>query len=188
MHEIAVIYTSRYGTAKAYAEYIASELKADLHACKDLPAAKLSGYSTIIYGGGLYAGGISGIDYIKRNWSRVKEKRLIVFSVGFTPATRTDVLKKVIDSCFTESQQRVMSFYHFPGQVDYGKLTLLHQFALAARKQLLRGKKADKLTKESLAFLKGYGKPPQPLPFEAARSLIGSLTQTGAYSVAESLE
>ena len=57
-----VLYTSKYGAAEAYARWIAEAL-----GCRAVPLDKFSkkelqGYDTVIYGGGVQAGGIRGLE------------------------------------------------------------------------------------------------------------------------------
>lgn len=78
MNNIAVVYQSHYGTTKKYAEWIAQALDADLLNRKKVSVSELSQYGMIIYGGGLYAGGLLGIDLV----SKSKFKHLVVFTVG----------------------------------------------------------------------------------------------------------
>ena len=57
-----VLYTSKYGAAETYAQWIAEAL-----GCRAVPLDKFSkkelqGYDTVIYGGGVQAGGIRGLE------------------------------------------------------------------------------------------------------------------------------
>lgn len=61
MGNIAVIYKSVYGSTKQYATWIAEALGADLLEAGQAKLETLRKYDTILYGGGLYAGGIAGI-------------------------------------------------------------------------------------------------------------------------------
>ncbi|MBQ1470822.1 MAG: hypothetical protein IIZ34_00475 [Eubacterium sp.] len=85
MSKTAVIYYSKYGTTRRYAEWIASELEAELFDARKFKKKDLSRFDTIVYGGGIYAGGIKGIELITKNWYKgLSEKRVIVFAVGIT--------------------------------------------------------------------------------------------------------
>ena len=67
MKNIAVIYKSYYGTTKRYAEWIADELNVSLFEASDIKPAQLLDYDVVIYGGGLYAGGIIGSKLVEKN-------------------------------------------------------------------------------------------------------------------------
>ena len=87
MKKAVVVYQSSYGTSKSYAEQIASELGADLAERGKARISGLLGYDTIIFGGGIYAGRIAGCELLGRNAKKLSDKHLVVFSVGFTPAS-----------------------------------------------------------------------------------------------------
>lgn len=85
MSEIAVIYYSKYGVTKKYAALIAGELGADLFEVKSIKFKDLKAYDTIVFGGGIYSGGIRGIELITKNWYKgLCEKKVICFAVGIT--------------------------------------------------------------------------------------------------------
>jgi len=64
MKKIAVIFSSRHGSAQKYAAWISEELRADLFDKENVTPSQISDYDTVVYGGGLYAGSISGIEFI----------------------------------------------------------------------------------------------------------------------------
>ena len=68
MNKTVVIYRSVYGYTKTYAEMIAEELTCDLRESSEISPDDLLSYDTIIYGGGLYAIGINGINLLKKNY------------------------------------------------------------------------------------------------------------------------
>lgn len=97
MKRIAVVYQSKYGATRKYAEWIAKELSCDLFEGKDIKASDLEPYDTIIFGGGLYAGGVSGIKLLTKNFSKFSQKNLVLFTCGLAdPAdsVNTENIKK----------------------------------------------------------------------------------------------
>lgn len=80
-----VVYTSRGGATKAYAQAIAQACGFDLKDARSCPISKLQGYKTIIYGGGLYHDKIDGIGYLMNNISFFPDATVIVFAVGISP-------------------------------------------------------------------------------------------------------
>ena len=65
MVNIAVVYKSRYGTTKQYAEWIAKALDAILLEASVVKPSQLASFDIVVYGGGLYAG---RIDYKACKW------------------------------------------------------------------------------------------------------------------------
>ena len=95
MSKIAVIYKSEYGSTKKYAEWIAEELDGDLIENVKIRADDLENYDIIVYGGGLYAGGINGISLINKEFDKLKDKSLIVFTVGLIKTNNTEILSQL---------------------------------------------------------------------------------------------
>ena len=75
-----VLYKAACGFTKKYAEWIAEKLQCD---CVEISTYDFNkDYKTIIFGGGLYAGKINGIKTLIKNYDKIKDKELIVFTVG----------------------------------------------------------------------------------------------------------
>ncbi len=70
-----VIYKTKYGATKKYAEWIAEELGCDMVDAKDIKIDDILKYDTIIYGGGLYAEIINGVHMLTKNMDKLKEKK-----------------------------------------------------------------------------------------------------------------
>ena len=79
----AVVYMSKYGASEKYGKIIAKKLSAHLYDLNNITVNEtLRPYSSIIWGGGIYAGKINGLDVLKKNIHALSDKRIIVFSVG----------------------------------------------------------------------------------------------------------
>ena len=87
----AVLYRSKYGSTGQYAKWIAEETGADLFRIPHVSVRDLARYDTIIVGGGLYAGGMLGASFLKRNFAAIADKRIIVFSVGASFANEKNI-------------------------------------------------------------------------------------------------
>ena len=66
-----VIYRSKYGSTKKYAEWIAEELGCNILEFKEAKIENLMKYDTIIYGGGLYAEVINGVYLLTKNFDKL---------------------------------------------------------------------------------------------------------------------
>ena len=76
MSDIAIIYSSHYGFTEAYAHWLAEDLSADLLEAGKVRREDLEKYGTIIYGGGLYAGGVNGTSLLVKNAELLLGKKL----------------------------------------------------------------------------------------------------------------
>nr|WP_122011683.1 flavodoxin domain-containing protein [Maliibacterium massiliense] len=79
---ICVVYQSKYGATQRYAQYLAGALGADMLSCRDASASTLAPYDTLLYGGGIYAGGIAGLKRFKKTLRALASPRLVLFACG----------------------------------------------------------------------------------------------------------
>lgn len=158
MSKLVVIYKSKYGSTKKYAEWIADELKGDLLEHSKIKAGDLINYDTIIYGGGLYAGGIGGISLITKNFEYLKEKNLIIFTVGLAPTGNKEIFTPIIEKNCTEEMRQQIQFFNLRGWINYKKLSLIHKLMMGMLKKTLAKKKSEELSNDDKQFLETYGK------------------------------
>lgn len=112
-----VVYKSKSGYTKTYAEWIAKELGADLKENNKLKIEEVSAYDTIIYGGGMYAGGINGLKFIKYNYEQLKEKNIAVWATGANPG-RPEELQAVWEKHFSPEQLEHIKTFYLRGGFD----------------------------------------------------------------------
>lgn len=153
MAEIAVIYKSKYGHARDYAKWIADALGADLF--EGAKPDKLARYNTLVFGGGLYAGGIGGARLLRDNFERLKDRNLIVFTVGLSGTSDPTLFQPSIDLAFTPEMQRHIRFFHLRGGIDYKRLNFAHRSIMGMMRIALKGKKNR--TQEDEIMLEAYG-------------------------------
>jgi len=136
-----VIYKSKYGSTKAYAEWIAEELSCPVVDAKKVKATDLDAYDTIIYGGGLYAEMIAGISLITKNFECLKDKKIIVFSTGLTPPDCHEYYDTlVLEKNFKPHMLPAIKTYHFLGKMILSELSLPHRAAIKALKKITAAK------------------------------------------------
>lgn len=80
-----ILYQSKYGAAKRYAKWLSEEIGFEVKEVKKTTVAEVLQYDAIILGGGIYASGIAGLSFLKKNYDFLKEKRLAVFCCGASP-------------------------------------------------------------------------------------------------------
>lgn len=143
--KLAVIYRSKTGFTKNYAQWIAEELHCDLYQGEEVQVSTLQGYNTIIYGAGLYASGISGIKLITDNYEQLKSKRLLVFAVGASPV-REETTEELRKNNFKGELYDKIHFYYLRGGFDYSRLSPLYRFLMTLKKlqlKLIKDKNSD---------------------------------------------
>ncbi len=137
-----VIYKTKYGSAKTYAQWIANELSCIAVDAKTLKPQDLEEYDVIIYGGGLYAEVINGITLITKNIQNLSDKKIVIFTLGITPVDcRNYYDNYVIEKNFPKGVPENVKIYNFPGKMVLKKLSPVHLAALKGLKKLMQNKK-----------------------------------------------
>lgn len=80
-----ILYESKYGATKKYAQWLVEMTGFDLEQTGKFDSKKIAGYEKIILCGGIYASGISGSSFLRKNSELVKNKKTAVFCVGASP-------------------------------------------------------------------------------------------------------
>lgn len=139
-----VLYTSKYGAAETYARWIAEAL-----GCRAVPLDKFSkkelqGYDTVIYGGGVQAGGIRGLEQFTK-WIKgdlklrqmakrgtiseaeaaeigAFDRQYYIFAVGISLDSEENRLQ-LRDINFDKDWLRELPCFFLPGAFDPAKLT-----------------------------------------------------------------
>lgn len=85
MNKGIILYQSKYGATKKYAHWLQIETGFDWSETKSASLQQLCEYDTIILGGGVYASGIAGLSFLKKNIHNLEDKKILVFCVGASP-------------------------------------------------------------------------------------------------------
>ena len=137
-----VIYKTKYGATKTYAEWIAEELGCEAVDAKTIKVEDLLKYDTIIYGGGLYAEVINGVSLITKNIEQLEGKKIVIYSTAITPLKYREYYDKlVIEKNFTPQILEKIKVYNFMGKMIIDELSFGHKAALKTLKQIMQNKK-----------------------------------------------
>jgi len=136
-----VVYKSKYGSTRNYAQWIAQDLSCEAVDAKKVNADDLTKYDTIIYGGGLYAEVINGVSLITKNIDKFKDKKIIVYSTGITPLNYREYYDKlVIEKNFKPEMLSKIKIYNFLGKMVLDELSFAHRTALKGLKKIMSSK------------------------------------------------
>lgn len=86
-----ILYQSKYGATKKYAQWLQERTGYDLQETKSADIKQVREYDIIILGGGVYASGIAGLTFLKKNINVLLGKKIIVFCAGASPYDETAI-------------------------------------------------------------------------------------------------
>lgn len=136
-----VIYKSKYGSTRKYAEWIAEELFCQAVDVKNVKAEDLQEYDIIIYGGGLYAENIAGVTLLTKNLDVLQGKKLIVYTTGITPLDCRDYYDRMVwEKNFKGMGEKEIKVFNYLGRMIMSELSLAHKTALKTLKKIMSGK------------------------------------------------
>lgn len=125
-----VLYRSKYGSTKQYAEWIAEELGADIFPADAFSKEQFAAYDTVIFGAPIFGGIIMGSALVALNMDILQTKRLILFTVGITPPDAEKILADVKEKNFSTAMMNHAEYFHFQGALEAKTLTLHHKILL----------------------------------------------------------
>lgn len=138
-----VIYKSKTGFVKKYAEWLAEDLSAEIFEASKVNINMLTEYDAVIYGGGLYAVGINGVKFITRNLDKLIGKKVVVFASGASPFSEK-VINHVTTNNFTPDQLKHLKFFYLRGGFNYNKLSAFDKVLMTLLKWKIMSKKKKK--------------------------------------------
>ena len=165
-----VIYASKTGFVEKYANWIAEELVTEAISVSETDVEGLSDYDTVIFGGGLYAGGINGSKLVKKALQRFHDKKFVMFITGASPG-RDDEIERVWDSNFTKEEQSRMGRFYLRGGFDYEKLGMKDKVLMTLLRKKLESKK-DR-TEDEQGMLDAYDEPVDFTDKDRISELVG---------------
>jgi menaquinone-dependent protoporphyrinogen IX oxidase len=152
----AVVYQSKTGYTKKVAEWIALALSADLLPLSSISASDLLGYDLLIYGGGLYAGGINGLKCFNAVISGVDGAQIVYFATGATPK-RENVVPELIQHNFHQDEGAVPLFY-VRGGFNYTALGLMDKVLMIILKLKIKSKKEADRSPDERGMLAAFSR------------------------------
>ena len=80
-----IIYKSKYGAAKKYAEWLSEATGFPCVSVKEADMEKAASCDVVIVGGAVYASGISCTPFLRKNIGKLKGKKILVYTCAASP-------------------------------------------------------------------------------------------------------
>lgn len=85
MKQGVLIYQSKYGATKQYADWIAKATGFAMLETRQADIRQVRQSETVILCGGIYASGIAGLSFLRKNYNQLRDQRIAIFCVGASP-------------------------------------------------------------------------------------------------------
>ncbi|KAB3533450.1 hypothetical protein F8154_10635 [Alkaliphilus pronyensis] len=136
-----VIYKSKTGFTKMYAEWIGEELNCDISSYENFPLSTIAEYDCVIYGSRVHAGKVDGIKEIKELFVGCITTKLVVFATGGTPLEAKDVINKIWQRVFSEKELKTIPHFYMQSGLNYKKMSFGDRTIMKTLAKILGRKK-----------------------------------------------
>ena len=171
-----IIYGSKYGSAKKYAEELARRTGFELAPFQE--TGDINGYETIVYVGALYAGGVLGMKKALGKLKDIAAKKIIIATVGLAdPTDKENVgnIRKSVKRQLSKELFESARIFHLRGAIDYSRLSLKLKMMMALLVKKVKSLPPEKQTAETRALLETYGKQVDFIDFESLRQIEAAI-------------
>lgn len=137
-----VLYTSKRGSTREYAEWIAEDLGCECCNLKDFDKATLSEYDLIVYGSWLRGSGIVDYDKLDSYLEGAKD-RTILFVTGVSEYNPANYLQICEINFNGRENMDQMQLFFCPGRYDPAKIKGLDKMLMGVAKKVLKSGKTE---------------------------------------------
>lgn len=123
MNKILILYKSKYGTTKQYAEMLKTELNSDIAELDHFRKSNYRGYETIIFAGFVRMGRINAVNTLRKVYSEIKTKNIVILCVGGTAATEKNISE--IKKSNLKNDLQSVPFFYLQGIVNIDKMNFI---------------------------------------------------------------
>lgn len=141
-----IIYHSKTGFTKKYAQWIGEELHFECLPYEKRNRVSLAEYDILIYGGSVHAGSIMGLKWLKGQ-KNGNQSSWIVFATGAIPAG-PDTVRDMLEQNLKDTQ---MKGFYFPGGINYEAMGAGNRLLMSMFRKMISGKKDKTPQEEEMA-------------------------------------
>ncbi len=146
MKKIVLVYTSHTGFTKQYAHWIQEELNCHTLEMKEASLAALKPYDIIIYGGGMHANRVNGMNRFLKQYPEFKHKDVIIFATGATPMDAYEEIKQF--ERLNIPQDSNIPFFYFHSGMNYADMKGVDKLMMNSFRWVLNRKKQKNAVEE----------------------------------------
>lgn len=171
-----IIYGSQYGTARQYAEELGRRTNMDVKSYRKV--SDINSYTTIVYFGALYAGGVMGMSETIGKITFPERKRIVIATVGLADPTDPKNIGHIRDNIKRQLPPEVYDqaeIFHLRGGIDYSKLRFKHRIMMRlVYKKALEVPESER-NAELNAMIETYGKKVDFVDFTSLDKIIDTI-------------
>ena len=171
-----IIYGSCYGTTKEYA--IELSKKTNIEAMPYQNIKNIDDYDQIIYMGGLYAGGVLGMNKTLNKINSISNKKIIIVTVGLADPIDKQNQNNIRNNIKVQLKKEIFEnakIFHLRGGIDYSKLKFTHKTMMKLLYNAIKKLPKEKQSTEDKAMIETYNQKINFADFSKLDSIINEI-------------
>ncbi|MCM1329309.1 MAG: hypothetical protein NC253_07680 [Ruminococcus sp.] len=160
MKKVAVVYSSKYGHTKQYAEWLKEDVDADAVDISKFNITQMLAYKLVIFACGVYGDKLSIMDFVKKNITAIPVQKTMVMAVSWYTNDSKEAKDKLIADNYPEEFKGKVPMYVVNSGMDKKAVSKMDSVKLVAAKLAIEkkdGRSSDDIN--ALGILNGYSDP-----------------------------
>ena len=157
MKKIAVVYLSKCGHTKQYADWLHEDLDADLFLISSFNFTKVLEYKLVIFACGIYNDKLAIMDTIKKNIVSVPANKTMIMAVGWYTNDSKEAKQRIIEENYPDQFKGSVPLYIVNSGIDKKQINVGDKASLLVAQRNIEkkaGRSSDDIN--ALAIIKGY--------------------------------
>lgn len=157
MKDLAVVYATKYGHTKQYADWMKEEAGADIFVSTSFTPTKALEYKAVVFAGGVYGDKILIMDWLKKNLGQVNVNKIIIAAVSWYCNDSEEAKARLIAENYPEQFKNIVPLVVINSGIDKKKTSVMDKAQLLAAQSAINKhevRSADDIN--ALAIIKGY--------------------------------
>lgn len=157
MKSIAVVYSTKSGHTKKYADWLKEDVDADVISVDSFNVTKMLAYKLIIFACGVYGDKLAIMDFIKKNLTSVPAQKIMVMAVSWYTNDSPEATQKLINENFPEQFKNTVPLFVINSGIDKKTINAMDKAKLLAAQNAINrkdGRSSDDIN--ALAIIKGF--------------------------------
>ncbi|MBE5960518.1 MAG: hypothetical protein E7256_03885 [Lachnospiraceae bacterium] len=151
-----IVYQSKTGFTKRYAEWMQKALHCDIKDIKDVTGQMLSDYDRIIFGSYIRIEKVCGWKKFKKRLGEDSIQKLVLFATGSTSVTAVDHINGIWERSMLKEELSVIPHFYMQSGLNYEKMSLGEKLLMKVFAVIMKWKKRREGTKLSQDISKSY--------------------------------
>lgn len=160
MKTIAIVYSSKYGHTKQYADWLKEDVDADAIDIGKFNITQMLAYKLVIFACGVYGDKLSIMDFVKKNVTAIPVQKTMIMAVGWYTNDSKEAKEKLIEENYPPEFKGKVPMYVVNSGINKKQVSKMDSVKLVAAKLAIEkkdGRSTDDIN--ALGILNGYSDP-----------------------------